>query len=709
MIGPANALRSTLYSLTLALALPAAAPAAVVTATIDGLEIGIDESTGSIVSLRSPHTGLLLAAPADRAGVLDVAYPVESFPGMRLASRFSAAQIVQAPGKVTISWEQLGASRPNLALPSGAVRAEVTIRSAGDGRSVILQSRIDNGSAVSVPQVLFPDLWGLKPVAGAANTRLRLARDVILPFAGPTQDPEATPFYASLSHGSGLAWKEYQTGGFYKQNALRWLDYGGFDGGLSIFEKKWGSFDWPNVITHRSESDPLSLRMAWEHRQDIKPGKSWTSGEFWFTPHEGGWAKGIEVYRDYVRQVSPPPPMPKHVLEDAAYQTIWMIQTAETDPKKAVYRFNDLPRIAADAKKHGVHELVLWGWNTYSTFPIPVRPELGTVEELQQAVKESRAMGVNIAPFISVSILRNMYAKRYGVKPANDDWTYHAELIPNFRPYYTRYWNGVLIDSNNKVWRSDMRDALQQWIDRGVSSFSWDVFQVDAGKNGAPPPLIADVAAIRKHARAENPESTFSGESVTHLELDAQALDYFWQWTDYIDAAPVSSVLRKPRIACNVEASTLVLSKCFADGLYINAMPRQLDSPNGTALISEKPALAAGLVQATKLRKQFLPYFTDGNFLGDSVSSLPTEAFVRGYQLPGKLLVIVLNDKKQPTAASVRSQLQYWLPKSKSYSVTQYDGTGQKVGTPADSDAQTFFSTVQLEPGEMTFFEVTAN
>jgi hypothetical protein len=696
-----------LLAMLLALQLAAAAHAKVVTATIDGLEIGIDEATGSLVSLRSPHTGLILEAPPERAGLLDLGYPVESFPPMRLASRFSKAQVVQAPGKVTIKWEHLGPSRPNLAIPSGAVRAEVAFRSAGDGRSVILEASIENGSGAPVPQILFPDLWGMKPVYGPQQTRLRLARDVILPFAKPVQDPEATPFYASGAHGSGIAWKEYKAGSYYNENALRWLDYGGASGGLSVFQKKWGTADWPNVMTQRTERDPMSLRLVWEHQQTIEPGKSWHSGEFWLTPHPGGWAKGIEVFRNYVHEVVPPKPLPKHVAEDVAYQTIWMIQTAELDPGKAVYRFQDLPRIAADAKKHDIHELVLWGWNTYSTLPIPVRPELGTVEDLQKAVKEARAMGVNISPFISISILRNMYADRYGVTPANDDWTYHAELIPNFRPYYTRYWNGVEIDANNEIWRSDTYNALKQWIDRGVSSFAWDVFRVSPAKNGGTPPVLSLVSDVRKLARAENPQSTFSAESVTHMELDALALDYLWNWTDYEDAGPMVSVLPAPRIACNVEASVLVVAKCFTDGLYINAMPRQLDSPNGTALISERSALSAALIRASALRKQFLPYFTQGTFIGDSVTSLPSESFVRGYQLRDKMLVIVVNDGKQPTAATFRSDLSQWLPKAKGYSVTRYDGVGKSLGTAA-TGTELFATTEQLEPGELAFFEVTS-
>ena len=85
---------------------------------------------------------------------------------MRLASRFSKAQIERSDNEVVISYRQLGASRQRQALPAGAVQARVRIRADADGRSIVFSAHIQNDSAAPVPQVLFPDLWGLKPIGG---------------------------------------------------------------------------------------------------------------------------------------------------------------------------------------------------------------------------------------------------------------------------------------------------------------------------------------------------------------------------------------------------------------------------------------------------------------------------------------------------------------------------------------------------------------
>src|SRR5438445_12531402 len=102
-----------------------------------------------------------------------------------------------------IEWAALGASRTNFPMPEGTVRARVTIRGAADGRSVILQCRIDNQSAALVPQVLFPDLHGLKQIDGSANTQLRFGGGVVRPFTEDPIPPDSAQFYIN----SG--WKGY--------------------------------------------------------------------------------------------------------------------------------------------------------------------------------------------------------------------------------------------------------------------------------------------------------------------------------------------------------------------------------------------------------------------------------------------------------------------------------------------------------------------
>ena len=95
--------------------------------------------------------------------------------------------------------------------------------------------------------------------------------------------------------------------------------------------------------------------------------------------------------------------MPKHIRDGLGYRTLWMCQNQPNDPTDAVWRFRDLPALAQEAKDHGLTEMVLWAWHPGfdASLPAPF-PHLGTEQELLDAVRECRKIGVNVAPFISV-------------------------------------------------------------------------------------------------------------------------------------------------------------------------------------------------------------------------------------------------------------------------------------------------------------------
>jgi len=685
-------------------------------ACLNGLTLVFDEQTGNLLRLAHPATGVMLQAPPEAAGLLDLAYPVPAFTPMRLASGFSAARLEQGKDELTITWEALSPSRSNFPLPAGKVSAAVTVRAAPDGRSVIMSCHIENRSEAPIPQVIFPDLRGLKPFVGPEQTQLRLPGGIVRLFAEPPRPPHTAGFYAQRG------WNEYAPTAFNGGlNILRWLDVGSHKGGVSVFQRKWNTPDWPIVRTYRSDADPMSLRLLWDHKTTIEPGQSWESGEFWLTPHPGGWAKGIEVFREYVRQVNPPRELPAHVREGLGCQTVWMAQSLEPDPAKAAFRFHDLPTIAQDAKEHGIDELVLWGWCDYFLLPILVNSALGTQEEFIAAIRQAQALGVNVAPFVSLQTVREGPAERYGLQAGDPTWAYHPDLVPNFRCYYAKPWREAWVESDNPIWLKEVEEELTKWINLGVTSFSWDQVASKIGPDGKSA-YIDMIQRIRSQARAKDPESTFSGELAMpgSLEREGAILDYTWNWYllpsrvddfphiggQYMDAAPVLNVLRSPRLNVLVEDSALVVKQCFCDGLFINAFPKKPDQPNGTALISEEPSLSAALKEVTTLRRQFLCYFTEGIFIGDSMLSEPVSAFVRGHQLDESLLIIVLNDQAHPQCVTIQSQLDLWLPSAEQYQVRYYDAAGSLIETMPAEGAKWHDTTRPLQPLELAFFEI---
>src|SRR5262245_55577827 len=166
----------------LVLLFPTEAGSATRKLTLNGLEIGLDESTGGIVSMSYPGVGLILETEPESAGPLDVAFPLPDYVPMRLASRFSRAELEKIDGGIAIVWRELAPSRTHVRLPPGSISARVSLTAAPDGRSTLMRCRIENRKSQPIPQVLFPDFSGLRALGAPGATRLTMARGAVTPF-----------------------------------------------------------------------------------------------------------------------------------------------------------------------------------------------------------------------------------------------------------------------------------------------------------------------------------------------------------------------------------------------------------------------------------------------------------------------------------------------------------------------------------------------
>ncbi|GAG14935.1 unnamed protein product, partial [marine sediment metagenome] len=193
------------------------------------------------------------------------------------------------------------------------------------------------------------------------------------------------------------------------------------------------------------------------------------------------------------------------------------------------------------------------------------------------------------------------------------------------------------------------------------------------------------------------------------LESNGDVLDYTWNWVDEVNADPILSVLRSPRLSCNVEGP-LAAKMAFACGNYLNVFPRTPDRENGTSLISEIPELSKAVKECTVLRRQFLDYFVDGNLIGDSVLTEPTTAFVRAHVLSDRMLVFVLNDRDKSQNVEIKSDFRLWLPRADNsrYEVKYYDWSGKLVETTTAREPEWFGITRKLAPCELALFEIQA-
>ncbi|MBN1491276.1 MAG: hypothetical protein JXA69_15290 [Phycisphaerae bacterium] len=723
----------------------------VVEANLNGLTLVLDADTGSIVEMSYPGVGKMIDTPAARASIIDMAFPIKEWEPLRLASRYSSgARIEKTANRVTITWDVLGASRRRTArskvqdavqlqydektkryvwarLPGnpfdiqGKVSATVTLKAAPDGKSVLMGCTVENNTPLTIPQVLFPDFFGLVPFHGTDNTVIRTSGYVSRPFVELWTDPNnGINYYAVDSRYCGI---ETASGGGFGSTPMiaKWMDFGGLNGGFSLFRKRWS---WgpesdkagyqEKVWMKLSELDN-KLRLACTHVVDIKPGETWETEEYVLTPHTHGWAKGIEPYRQFVRDnLKRQYPVPKHVREGIGYRTVYMTEAYPNDPDgDYTFKCSDLPMLAKECKGNGIDEMCLWAWNWNLQVPVtPPFPQIGTEEGMRKAVEECRKIGVNVNLFISLMALANPTAQRYGlqVPPPSEGWTYHAEFVPVMRPYYGSGLSCAHIATTDARWQEGVYDACTHLIDTMSPSIGWDQFMGYPSEPG----LYTLIERIRAYAKARDPESTLNGESVTNIDNDAQFLDYTWNWNGWPwrgdgDCRPFNSVYPAPRLNANVDRSPRQVRGAFVDNMYLNVFTSRKGGINGSGRISDYPALSAALKQCATIRKQFLPYFLDGTLIGDCIlaEELPPVR-LSTYVLRDRALVVMMNDMGRDSSISFKCDLLPWIAStSGKYEVKAYDSGGKLIGTKA-VDAAWHEQTEIVKNSDLSIYEVIA-
>jgi hypothetical protein len=711
---PINTLVCALFGWLLASASPAFCESprntepATIEATLHGLTITLDADSGSILRLRYSETGtLMLDARPDQATILDLAIPIKEFEPLRLASRYShGTQIHVSADELILHWDRLGQSR-DWARIEGDVSATVTLKAASDGRSIIMKCEIENRSKTPVRQVVFPDFGGLLPFAGTSNTLFRTAAFGMRPFEelAPTEEKRAWHYVQPTSSYS----VQYTSGGFHKSDmVVRWLDFGGLKGGFSLFPRRWGWDPEIPVMLQHSEFEQ-KLRLMYLHPARIEPGEKWASGEFWLTPHAGGWAKGIEPYRAWAQQhFRREYPVPRHVREGLGFRSVWMSQYQPEDPKDAVYRFTDLPNLARESQEHGLTELVFWSFRDDLERPMP-KPysNIGTERDLTDAVAACRKLGVNAVPFVGIQMVGATAAERYGLRVTEGGaWTYHSELLPRTMSGYASQFASVWAGPVGAKWADDVLEGCKHLVDIGVPSVCFDQYLAA----DAPPPNIHSLTSLlRAYAKQRDPESTLSGEELRSWELDSNYLDYTWNWGPYKgkDFRPLTSVYPAPRLNFCIDSSPLAAKRAFADNLYLCVMPRKPGFPNGSDAITNYPAFSQALKRCAALRQRFLPYFNDGLQIGDCVLTEPSAAHVTAYALPDRLLLILVNTGPAGTCR-FDCNLSPWLNSTSGrYRVTGIGEDGKPAKAPTVIAGVWHGQTGRLAADAMQLFEFT--
>lgn len=149
---------------------------------------------------------------------------------------------------------------------------------------------------------------------------------------------------------------------------------------------------------------PIGLTMGWVNMPYMKKG-IFSSAPIVLQLHQGDWHEGSHIYRQWFDKHYNIKRQPTWLRNEMAWQSIILSNSEDF----INYKFDDLPKLAADAKKYGVTTFEILGWDKggidrgYPEYEPDKR--LGTKEDFKKALTGIKNLGVHPLIFANIQWL----------------------------------------------------------------------------------------------------------------------------------------------------------------------------------------------------------------------------------------------------------------------------------------------------------------
>ena len=441
-------------------------PPDAVTLDIRGGRVMIDRATGALVRATATDGTEFTAGTAGR-GLVRIAAPLPEYPSHYVElGLHGAPTITGSDKKLTLVHQRLTTSHADL-----DIRVEVEIESCPEG--LVLRARIDNNSALRLPQVAFPQLLGLMPVGGIEATRVRMSRGVIHPLRDMTMSPDDATFL-------DIPLQRYYGYGAF-ENSMKWLDFGAATaGGLTLYGRD-PHYSAQGLLVERPGRATTSTDLRWIHMPLIEPGESWQSGDFVVLLHPGDWHAGARAFAEFARATYKYD-APRHIREALAIRSMWAAVRNADKPEGGLGRIAKIAEEIADPAL-SVAELVVWHWWQKNGLPLILDPRLGTEADLKAALARCNELGVPVSLFVSHHLLRDTnetppewrHLNAAG-QPVQDDWTYGRDFLPRWRVPFMGTHAMMRGSALAAGWRDTALKSYAHLLDLGATSICFDQF-----------------------------------------------------------------------------------------------------------------------------------------------------------------------------------------------------------------------------------------
>jgi Domain of unknown function (DUF6259) len=456
----------------------------------------ISERTGDLVGLRWKDPDLEVIQEPRLGENFRLLVPKAGYEAAYFNSRDQVVtHIEEAPDGVVCTYKSLHREGSSENDPE-TIPVEVRYRIRVAGSQVLFSIEVDNPTGRKLAEVMYGIVGGQQ---GVGN---RLDTESLIPGASDNLAPGLFSSFHGGGYGGGNLGIRYDAASFTYPGrmSMGWLDvfnakagigyyYANHDPEMRLtllavelrpFGKGVTAKDsWPSAA--EADGEPLGLTMGWVNFPYLSRG-TFTPGPVALQVHRGDWRAASGIYRSWFDLPFPIKRPRSWLREQNAWQSIILSNGEDV----VVHRFEELPKLAADAKKYDITTFEILGWNIGGIdrgYPqYRPDPRLGTAAEFRKALADIRKLGVHPLIFSNIQFADTATAifrdslKQYVVDGLwAPDWHLNGwgEGTISARAGLTRS-NMTLVSPSQPPFRKYLMDQYLQLVRDGAEGFQLD-------------------------------------------------------------------------------------------------------------------------------------------------------------------------------------------------------------------------------------------
>lgn len=633
----------------------------------------LDAHTGDLVGLAWKEPQVEVIQEAKLGENFRILLPQPGFEGNYFTSHDqTVARIQESAGGVTCFYDTLRNKRGTV-----DVKVRYHIRPV-EGR-LEFSIEVDNPTELPLAEVYFGIVGGQQGLVNRFDT------ESLVPGWMSNMAPNVFTSFRAGGYGGGNLGIRYDAAGFLYPGSLQmgWIEFFNRKAGLGLYyanhdveSRLTGLYlelrpftksavlgsNWPTPADV-PPGEPIGLTMGWLKFPYLKRG-TFASGPVALQIHRGDWHEGSAIYRAWFDKHFEVRRPPSWLRREMAWQSVIISNSEDV----AVWKFKDLPQLAAGAKKYGVTTFEILGWDIGGIdrgYPqYRPDPRLGTPAEFRQALAEVKKLGVHPLIFANVQFadtatplfseklrkfaLRGRWAEdlplmgwgegtisaRIGL--TTSDMTVVSPAHPEFRKFLLDQFaelvadgaDGFQLDKTNAMAFLDFNPALPTSPDRSLTK-----------------ELLSTLDEVVRRCRAVNPEFALASETLWdrsfpwvdvsyvrmgEIDMSSPALRYtFPEWTSTICAESPGDVN--------------VMNNGLRYGLVWAMQPRHYNDSMDEPLTRPLSRYVQELIRIRTKHKALLFHGRFLDTLGADVKAGPEVRYsvFEGLDAPGRACVLV--------------------------------------------------------------------